>query len=193
MTDRELIDDILKNNSQRAFEELVNRYQPMVLNTCRGFVNSFSDAEDLAQEVFIEVFESLKGFRSEAKISTWIYRIAVNKSLNQVRKFKRNMMFRSIESYFPSNGDANESLQLYSRDGEGADSNIERSENKELLKQAINKLPENQRIAFVLSKYQELSYKEIAEVMSVSLSSVESLLFRAKSNLQKYLLKEMAK
>lgn len=192
MTDRELIDDILENNSQRAFEELVNRYQPLVLNTCKGFVNSLSDAEDLTQEVFIEVFESLKGFRSEAKLSTWIYRIAVNKSLNQVRKIKRNRMFLSIEGYFTSKGDANDALQVFNKDGETADSNIERSENKELLKQAINKLPENQRIAFVLSKYQELSYKEIAEVMNVSLSSVESLLFRAKSNLQKYLLKVMA-
>jgi RNA polymerase sigma-70 factor (ECF subfamily) len=73
------------------------------------------------------------------------------------------------------------------------DSNIERSENKRMLKESINKLPENQRIAFILSKYQDLSYKEIAEVMEVSLPSVESLLFRAKTNLQKHILSEMQK
>lgn len=193
MNDKELIDDILQHNSQKAFEELVNRYQPMVVKTCLGFVNSLADAEDLAQEVFIEVFESLQGFRSEAKISTWIYRIAVNKSLNQVRKQKRDRIFRSIENFFTTKNEVNEPLQILNRDGENADSNIERSENKRMLKQAINALPENQRIAFILSKYQELSYKEIAEVMGVSLSSVESLLFRAKANLQNYLLKEMAK
>ncbi|MDX9846455.1 MAG: sigma-70 family RNA polymerase sigma factor [Tenuifilaceae bacterium] len=193
MSDKELIDDILQHNSQKAFEELVNRYQPMVTKTCLGFVNSLADAEDLAQEVFIEVFESLKGFRSEAKISTWIYRIAVNKSLNQVRKQKRDRIFRSIENFFTSKNDVNEPLQVLNRDGENADSNLERSENKRMLKQAINALPENQRIAFILSKYQELSYKEIADVMGVSLSSVESLLFRAKSNLQGNLKKEMAK
>ncbi len=193
MSDKELIDDILEHNSQKAFEVLVNRYQPMVVKTCLGFVNSLADAEDLAQEVFIEVFESLQGFRSEAKISTWIYRIAVNKSLNQVRKQKRDRIFRSIENFFTSKNDVNEPLQILNRDSESADSNLERSENKMMLKHAINALPENQRIAFILSKYQDLSYKEIAEVMSVSLSSVESLLFRAKSNLQHYLLKEMAK
>lgn len=193
MNDKELIDDILQHNSQKAFEELVNRYQPMVVKTCLGFVNSLADAEDLAQEVFIEVFESLQGFRSEAKISTWIYRIAVNKSLNQVRKQKRDRIFRSIENFFTTKNEVNEPLQILNRDGENADSNIERSENKRMLKQAINALPENQRIAFILSKYQELSYKEIAKVMGVSLSSVESLLFRAKANLQNYLLKEMAK
>lgn len=193
MNDKELINDILQHNSQKAFEELVNRYQPMVVKTCLGFVNTHADAEDLAQEVFIEVFESLQGFRSEAKISTWIYRIAVNKSLNQVRKQKRDRIFRSIENFFTTKNDVNEPLQILNRDGESADSNIERSENKGLLKAAINSLPENQRIAFILSKYQELSYKEIAEVMNVSLSSVESLLFRAKANLQNYLLKEMAK
>jgi RNA polymerase sigma-70 factor (ECF subfamily) len=193
MTDRELIDEILQKNSQKAFEELVNRYQSLVTKTCLGFVNSYADAEDLTQEVFIEVFESLQGFRSEAKISTWIYRIAVNKSLNQVRKKKREQMFRSIESFFSLKGELNEPLQIEDKNGSRADGNIERNENKQLLKSAISILPENQRIAFILSKYQELSYKEIAEIMNITLSSVESLLFRAKQNLQKNILHVMTK
>lgn len=193
MTDKELIDDILDHNSQRAFEELVGRYQELVVKTCKGFVNSYADAEDIAQEVFIEVYESLQGFRSEAKLSTWIYRIAVNKSLNFVRKNKREKLFRSIETFFTSNNSEDEPMQIEDRSNNKADSNIERSENKRLLKESINRLPENQRIAFILSKYQELSYKEIAAVMEVSLSSVESLLFRAKTNLQKHILSEMQK
>jgi RNA polymerase sigma-70 factor (ECF subfamily) len=193
MTDKELINDILERNSERAFEELVSRYQELVVKTCKGFVTSYADAEDIAQEVFIEVFESLDGFRSEAKLSTWLYRIAVNKSLNFVRKKKREKIFRSIEAFFTSNNSEDEPLQIEDRSNNKADSNIERFESKRMLKESINRLPENQRIAFILSKYQELSYKEIAAVMEVSLSSVESLLFRAKTNLQKHILSEMQK
>jgi RNA polymerase sigma-70 factor (ECF subfamily) len=193
MTDKELVYEIINHKSQKAFEKLVNQYQPLVEKTCLGFVNSYADAEDLAQDVFIEVYQSINGFRNEAKVSTWIYRIAVNKSLNFVRKQKRNKMFRSIENFFITNGDKSEPYEIVDKVSGGADREIERSENKQLLKDAINKLPDNQRIAFILSKYQDLSYKEISEVIGVSLSSVESLLFRAKSNLQKYLLKEINK
>jgi RNA polymerase sigma-70 factor (ECF subfamily) len=193
MTDKELINDILERNSERAFEELVSRYQELVVKTCKGFVTSYADAEDIAQEVFIEVFESLDGFRSEAKLSTWLYRIAVNKSLNFVRKKKREKIFRSIETFFTSNNSEDEPLQIEDRSNNKADSNIERSENKRMLKESINRLPENQRIAFILSKYQELSYKEIAAVMEVSLSSVESLLFRAKKKHQNQIRSENQK
>ncbi len=193
MTDKELIENIITTNSHRAFGVLVDKYQELVVKTCKGFVSSYADAEDLAQEVFIEVYESLQEFRSEAKLSTWIYRIAVNKSLNFVRKQKRQTFVRSIENFFSSKDGAQEPLQIEDYSKTRPDSNIEQSENKKILKDSINKLPENQRIAFVLSKYQELSYKEIAEVMEVSLSSVESLLFRAKNNLQKHILNEMKK
>ncbi|MDY0253112.1 MAG: sigma-70 family RNA polymerase sigma factor [Tenuifilaceae bacterium] len=193
MTDKELIEEILQHSSQKAFAMLVERYQELVVKTCKGFTNSYADAEDIAQDVFIEVFESLEGFRSEAKLSTWIYRIAVNKSLNFVRKQKRERLFRSIEGFFTAQNNDEEPMQIEDMGRNKPDSNIERSENKRMLKESINKLPENQRIAFILSKYQDLSYKEIAEVMEVSLPSVESLLFRAKTNLQKHILSEMQK
>lgn len=193
MTDQELIADIITQKSQKAFEELVNRYQSQVIKICLGFVSTTADAEDLTQEVFIEVFQSLNSFRGEAKLSTWLYRIAVNKSLNLVRKQKRDRIFRSIDSFFSTKGEYSEPLEIIDKGGVSADGNIDRRENKAMLKEAINSLPDNQRIAFILSKYQELSYKEISEVMSVTISSVESLLFRAKANLQKYILKEIGK
>jgi RNA polymerase sigma-70 factor (ECF subfamily) len=192
LTDSELIDNILNNNSQKAFEELVNRYQSLVTKTCLGFVSNYADAEDIAQDVFIEVFHSLKNFRSESKLSTWLYRIAVNKSLNFIRKQKRHNNLRSIESFFTA-GDKSENIEIASPKSADADWEIEQQEDKQMLKSAINSLSENQRIAFVLSKYHDLSYKEIAEVMSITFSSVESLLFRAKQNLQRKLLKEMKK
>ena len=193
MDDKQLLNEIINEKSHRAFERLVNHYQPLVIKTCLGFVPSYSDAEDIAQDVFIEVYQSISGFRSEARLSTWLYRIAVNKSLNFVRKQKRERMFRSIESFFTAKGEQSEKLEIEDKHGDRADRNIERQENKLLLKNVINNLPENQRIAFILSKYQDLSYKEIAEVMNTSLSSVESLLFRAKANLQKQITKELNK
>ncbi len=186
MTDQELIQQVTENNNHSAFALLVDRYQKLVVNTCRGFVNSYADAEDLAQDVFIELFESLPDFRHESKLSTWIYRITVNKSLNFVRKRKRETFFDSITSLFGSsegkNGNSN--IGFSSND---ADTDIKSKELRVELKRAINALPENQKIAFILNKYQDLSYKEVAEVMDISLSSVESLLFRAKGNLQKSL------
>lgn len=194
LTDSELIEDILDNNSQKAFEELVNRYQPLVTRTCLGFVNRYADAEDITQEVFIEVYQSLKNFRKESKLSTWLYRIAVNKSLNFIRKQKLHNNLRSIENFFTAgNSSKSESIEIASPKSADADWNIEQEEDKQMLKRAINSLAENQRIAFVLSKYHDLSYKEIAEVMSTTLSSVESLLFRARQNLQSKLLKEINK
>lgn len=187
MTDQELILQITRNNDHSAFAVLVDRYQKMVLNTCKGFVNSYSDAEDLAQEVFIELFESLPEFRHESKLSTWIYRIAVNKSLNFIRKKKRESIFSSLGSIFESSEKQQPKDIKDPTSFDEADRRINTSELHKSLKAAINKLPENQKIAFILNKYQDLSYKEVAEVMDVTLSSVESLLFRAKSNLQELL------
>ncbi|RPH34575.1 MAG: sigma-70 family RNA polymerase sigma factor [Bacteroidales bacterium] len=186
MDDHELIIKVLQNDDHSAFALLVDKYQKLVVNTCRGFVNSYADAEDLAQDVFIELFESLPNFRHESKLSTWIYRIAVNKSLNFVRKRKRETLFDSFTSFFGSSEGKNGDSGIDFSSNE-ADSNIKSKELRIELKRAINALPENQRIAFILNKYQELSYKEVAEVMNISLSSVESLLFRAKGNLQKSL------
>jgi RNA polymerase sigma-70 factor, ECF subfamily len=187
MDDHELIHKILQNNDHSAFGLLVDKYQKMVVNTCRGFVNCYADAEDLAQDVFIELFESLPNFRHESKLSTWIYRIAVNKSLNYVRKRKRETFFSSLTSIFNSQEIENSVINGMADLSSEADREINTKELHYTLKQAIDSLPKNQKIAFILNKYQDLSYKEVADVMGITLSSVESLLFRAKVNLQKLL------
>jgi RNA polymerase sigma-70 factor (ECF subfamily) len=186
MDDCILVQRILDNNDHKAFAELMDKYQRMVVTTCRGFVTSYHEAEDLAQDVFVELYESLPGFRKESKLSTWIYRIAVNKSLNQIRKKKRETSIFNLNLFGKGEGKET-AFQVVSTSDTEADYSIVSAESKRALKEAINKLPENQRVAIILSKYQDLSYKEIAEVMDVSLSSVESLLFRAKANLRKYL------
>lgn len=186
MDDCILVQKVIDDNDHKAFAELMEKYQRMVVITCRGFVASYHEAEDLAQDVFVELYESLPGFRKESKLSTWIYRIAVNKSLNHLRKKKREASIFNLNLFHKGDG-KDTSFQIVSTDDTEADYSIVSSENKKLLKEAINRLPENQRVAIILSKYQDLSYKEIAEVMDVSVSSVESLLFRAKTNLRKYL------
>jgi RNA polymerase sigma-70 factor (ECF subfamily) len=175
----------IRDGDQEAFKELVNEFQEPVLRTCMGFLHNHDDAEDITQEVFIEVFESIEKFRGDAKLSTWIYRIAVNKSLNFIRSTKKRQFFGSIESLFKDGRNSeNEIADVRNEPHQ----KMEETERASILKEAIGSLAKNQKIAFTLHKYDELSYKQIADVMELSLSSVESLIFRAKSNLQKKLI-----
>jgi RNA polymerase sigma-70 factor (ECF subfamily) len=176
----------LTEKDEKVFRELVRSFQKNVFHTCLGFVHNAEDAEDIAQDVFIEIYRSVEKFRGDSKLSTWVYRISVNKSLNFIRKHKQSKLLLSIEQIFSSPKDSDGLISF-----EEPFKNEETLENKELVKvlgKAVNSLPENQRIAFTLSKYDDLSYLEIAEVMEISLSAVESLIHRAKINLQKRLL-----
>jgi len=173
----------LKRGDETAFRELVDDYQNKVFNTCISFLKNPDDADDLTQEVFIEVYSSIKKFREDAKLSTWIYRITVNKSLEHIRKMKRKK--RSVFLQWFGNEDKDPELQVPDFNHPGV--LAENRERARILLKAIEKLPEKQRIAFTLHKMEDLSYEQIAEVMQKSLSSVESLMHRAKSNLKKEL------
>lgn len=188
MQDLEIIEHILKNRSS-GFKTLVDKYQLMVVNTCYGFVHNKEDAEDIAQEVFIEVHRSIHKFRKESKLSTWLYRISINKSLNYIRDNKKNSWFQSLDILFDSENKARKVVELSNTGNDTPDKIIENKETAAFIYNAISTLPKNQKVAFTLHKYEDLSYKEIAEVMKLSLSSVESLLFRAKKNLQIKLIK----
>ena len=184
MTDQELITGIL-NNDKPVIQFLVNKYHKQVITTAYHFVHDMDDAEDLAQDVCIEILESIGQFKRTASLSTWIYRITVNKSLNFVRKNKRKQLVKQFETFFHrSDGNAGAMISEPSAN----DNTYDNNERKQILDNAINSLPENQKTAFILSKYEELSYKEITEIMNLSLASVESLLQRAKQNLQKKLI-----
>ena len=170
----------LKKGSQAAFRTLVEQYSQKVISTCYSFSNSTDDAEDIAQEVFLEVYRSIHLFKSQAELDTWIYRIAVNKSLDFLRKQKRKKRIADLKQLF----------QLKNTPQSTPDRHLEQKERKEILKNQIRLLPENQRIALVLSQYDKMSNKQIAEIMRTTESAVESLLHRAreklKKNLQKY-------
>jgi len=184
MTDQELITGIL-NNDKPVIQFLVNKYHKQVITTAYHFVHDMDDAEDLAQDVCIEILESIGRFKRTSSLSTWIYRITVNKSLNFVRKNKRKHLVKQFETFFHrTDGNAATIISEPSAN----DTSYDNIEKKKILDSAINSLPENQKTAFILSKYEELSYKEITEIMNLSLASVESLLQRAKQNLQKKLI-----
>ncbi len=166
------------------FESIVKQNEEKVRNICFRYVNNVDDADDIAQEVFIQVFESLSHFREEAQISTWVYRIAVNKSLDFIRSKNRKKRFAQLTSIFKS-GEEEQIIEIPSN--ETPDKDLDYKERKEVLDFALNKLPENQKTAIVLSKYEGFSNGEIAKIMDLSLSAIEGLIHRAKQNLHKEL------
>lgn len=182
MTERILI-ELLKQGDEAAFKKIVETWQDMVYNTAIGIVQSEEDAEDVAQEVFVQVYESIHFFKGESKFSTWLYRITVTKSLDHVRKKKRKKRFGFVRSLF---GDQNELIvnpPEFNHPGVALD----KKEMARELFNAIDDLPKNQKVAFTLHKVEGLSYQQISEIMGKSESSIESLLHRAKLNLRRTL------
>ena len=164
-----------------TFKEIVFENQDYVFNTCLGFMKNVEEAEDMAQEVFIHVHQNISKFKGQSKLSTWIYRVAINKCLEEIRKRGRQKRSANLVDISDSS--------VYNRvaDFQHPGIEIENQERAAILFNAIEKLPDSQRIAFTLCKMEQLSYEEISKVMEKSISSVESLLFRARKNLQQLL------
>lgn len=178
MTEKELKHTMHPQNRQ-AFEDLLAAYQKDVLNICYKFLLNKHDAEDVSQEVFIEIYHSLHKFRGESKLSTWIYRIAVSKSLDEIKKRNRKKRFSSLGKAI---GLENVINHIVGHDR--PDKRIEENENMDILMSALNHLPENQRIALTLSKLDGHTNPEIADIMQTTLTAVDSLIYRAKQNLK---------
>lgn len=182
MTELELI-GLLKKGDEVAFKEIVSTWQDMVYNTVIGILQNEEDAEDVAQEVFVQVFESISSFKGESKLSTWLYRIAVTKSLDHLRRKKRKKRFAFVQSLFGVNHEETEQVADFHHPGIVLDN----KERAAVLFGSIKRLPANQKVAFTLHKLEGLSYLEISEAMNTTVSSVESLIHRAKMNLKKQL------
>jgi RNA polymerase sigma-70 factor, ECF subfamily len=181
MEDIELLSK-LKAGDISAFNDLVLLYSNRVINTCYRFLLDKEDAEDVSQEVFIEVFQSIKSFRGDAKLSTWIYRIAVTKSLDEIKKRNRKKRMTSIGKIFHLDDVAN-----WISGGTMPDKNIQEKEKMKEVMKALNVLPDNQRVAFTLSKIEGYTNAEIAEIMNITILAVESLVYRAKKKVSKEL------
>ena len=174
----------LKQNDEKAFRVLVDLFSKKVYNTCIGMLQNMEDAEDVTQEIFIAIHVNIKEFREESSLSTWIYRIAVTKCLEFIRKKNRKKRSGIFKSIFSSDGErAIENHSDFMHPG----IQLENQERAKILFTAIDLLPEQQRTAYILHKIEQVSYNEIAAIMQLSLSAVESLLFRGKQNLKKHL------
>ncbi len=184
MNQPELIEQ-LQQGDEPAFKKLVEEYQDMVYNTALGIVQNADDADDITQEVFIQVFRSVSSFKGDSKFSTWLYRITLSKALDHEKKRKRKKRFGFVQRLF---GERNEE-QLHPTEFNHPGVQLEKKERANELFQALKQIPENQRIAFTLHKLEGRSYLEIAEIMNSTLYAVESLMGRAKTNLKKELSK----
>jgi RNA polymerase sigma factor (sigma-70 family) len=180
LTEQELLSG-LRNGEEAAFKELVILFQDKVFNTALGLLQHHTEAEDLAQEVFIQVYHSVHQFKGDSLLSTWIYRITVTKSLEHLRSKKRKKRSGFLSGLF---GEDNKPLyepEDFNHPGVLHD----RKEDAAILFKMVDQLAENQRIAFILNKVEDLSYRDIADILKTSESAVDSLLQRAKQNLRK--------
>ncbi|MFY0713115.1 RNA polymerase sigma factor [Seonamhaeicola sp. NFXS20] len=175
----------LKDGKKFAYSKLIELFEQKVFTTCISFVPNKEDAEDIAQEVFVEVFKSINKFKENSKLSTWIYRITTNKCLEFIRKKNTKKRFAFLQSILGNEIPFDKTQYFTEMNHPGI--LLENQEQSEILFKAINKLPEDQRVVFTLSKIDGFSNKEISEITNKSVSSVESLMFRSKKNLKKLL------
>lgn len=164
------------------FLNTYNQYKVLVYNVALNYVQNTEDAEEISQDVFIKVYESLSNFREKSTLKTWIYRITINQSLDFIKK-------KNSKKRFFSFGRKSENVTEYQNksDFEHPGILLERKEDAKVLFLIINTLSENQKTAFILSKVDGLSNTEVSEIMELSISAVESLIFRAKKELMEKL------
>ena len=175
----------LRAGKQNAYSQLLDDYQQKVFGTCISFIPNKEDAEDIAQEVFLEVFKSINKFKGESKLSTWIYRIATNKCLEFIRKKNTKKRFAFMQTILGNEIPLDKTSYFTEVNHPGI--LLENKEKSATIFKAINTLPESQRVVFTLAKIDGKSYQEIVEITGKSLSSVESVMFRAKKALQQKL------
>jgi RNA polymerase sigma-70 factor (ECF subfamily) len=171
--DQELINRF-HEGEESAFNDLVHRYQRQVYATARRLLGSHQEAQDISQEVFIKIYSSLRNFRGESSLSTWIFRIAVNLSLNALRKRKLRQ-FLSLDTV---------GLTICSR-APGADEEVERREQVNALGQAIDRLPNKQKLVFTLRYHQNLTHEEIAQILNRDVGTIKANYHHAIRKLQK--------
>ncbi|HVD98713.1 MAG TPA: sigma-70 family RNA polymerase sigma factor [Cytophagaceae bacterium] len=174
--------DTREQDPEAHFQEIYQQYKRKVLNTALNMVHDLQDAEEITQDVFVELYFNLPRFRGDSTLSTWIYRITVNKSLDLIKKKKRKKRFGWLTGLFDET--SGKELHVVS-DFIHPGVQLENQEEMSKLFAAIDRLPEKQKTALVLSVMEQLSYEEISQVMEASISSVESLIFRARQNLKK--------
>ncbi len=191
--DAELMLRVRDSGDLEAFEELVQRYQDRVLNTVVKMLGDTTDSEDIAQLVFIRIWKSANRYQPQAKFSTWLFTITRNLVLNEVRRRKRHPA-SSLDAPSSAQKARASSLsafalrsRLHDSGAPSPEEGVIHEELRQAVDEAIASLPENQRLAILLWRFEEMSYEEIGAVLKQSLSAVKSLIFRARANLKEKL------
>ena len=172
---------LVSGGDMRAFEQLVERHQALVAGTVGRMLGNNSDVEDIAQQVFVRVWKSAKRYEPRAKFTTWLLKITRNLVFNELRRRKRH----ATTPLQPE--PESEELPLPDRRTSTPDASLLELELQRSIETASSELPESQRMAVVLRRYEELSYEQIAEVLGQSVPAVKSLLFRARTELRERL------
>src|SRR3990172_3922949 len=173
-SDLELI-EAFRQGEESAFNEIVLRYQEKIYWVARRFLSNHADADDIVQEVFIRAYERIQEFRSESGLYTWLYRIAVNASLNALRRQKVREFFH-LDSL----------LEVEDTGGESPDRAFEKDEHRRLIDEAIQRLPEKQKAVFVMRYVDDLSYEEISEILKTSVGGLKANYFHALRKIEEY-------
>jgi RNA polymerase sigma-70 factor (ECF subfamily) len=165
-----------QSGDESAFNQLVLRYQERIYWIARRFLTDHEGADDVTQEVFVKAYESLKEFRGDSSLFTWLYRIAVNLALNALRR-------RKVREFFH----IDEILDAIDSEAEQPDVTLERREERSLIEQAIEQLPKKQKAVFLLRYYEEMPYDEIAKVLNTSVGGLKANYFHAVKKIQGYI------
>src|SRR6267154_1267761 len=174
---------LVSRGDTSAFEELIQRHQALVAGTVARMLSSNSDVEDIAQQVFIRVWKSARRYVPRAKFTTWLLKITRNLVFNELRRTKRH-------AHVPLQSEPGaEDPPVKDETNLAPDASLLESELQRTIEEAILQLPETQRLALVLRRYEQLSYEQIAEVLDLSVPAVKSVLFRARTELRSRLSK----
>ena len=185
MKDEDIIRLILKGNSD-LYAELIDRYSGKVYSTAYSYTQNQEEARDLVQEILIKAYNSLQGFKAEAKFSTWLYRIAVNSCIDWSRKRKSKVIMTAL-SFEDTN-----IFDNITSDTEGPEELVLQQEHKEAVRNAVSSLPEIYKTVLILYYFEELQVQEICNILDSPRKTIETRLYRAKKVLKSMLTQELS-
>lgn len=177
--------ELVKQGDMEAFRLLVETHQYRVVATVAKMLGNDAEAEDIAQQVFVRVWKSAPRYEPTARFTTWLFKITRNLVLNEIRRRGRHRM----ESLDASEDGERSPLQAADGNTKAPDASMLNDEMQAAIQSAIDQLPETQRMAVILRRYDEFSYEEIAEIMGLTVPAVKSVLFRARTDLREKLRK----
>ena len=173
------------SGDKAAFRQLVQKNQRVVTGIIYRYTGNHPEVEDLAQDIFLKVYKAAPRYVPRAQFKTWLYKVVANHCFNYFRSQKRRSFITSYNESFPE--EDNPPLHDAEAQTKQPDHILQQEELKTALTAALSELPDRQRMALILHRFEDLSYREIANVLGCSLSAVESLLFRAMSSLKQKL------